>query len=204
MDLLNQASGTISGGAFACGGRCVGLFNTADVSISGGTFGNPTGISILAQDESTATLSSGTFQGDVRAANDSAIDILGGSLSEVTATESAIITLFGSDFIALEGGNPVLTGYGEIIDPFNGTITGTLADGTPLAISALNGAVASKIVLAQAPGPPPGYSAVANAEASEYGNDSLTASGSLNAMALFLVPAVVVIVFRFRGKRRLT
>lgn len=194
VDLLNQSRGTISDGTFACGGRCVGLFDSSDVSISGGIFGNPTGIAILAQQASRATLNGGTFQGDVRAANDTAIDILGGSLSSVTATEGATVTIFGSDFIASEGGNPVLTGYGEIIDQFNGTITGILADGSPLNISALNGVAGSKIVLTQLP--PPGYSAVANAEASEYGNKSLTVSGSLNAMALFLFPVGAVILFK--------
>ena len=200
VDLLNQSVGTISDGVFTCGGRCVGLFDSADVSISGGSFGNPTGISILAQEESTATLSDGTFQGDVRAADDSAIEILGGSLSGITATERAIITLFGSDFIASEGGSPVLTGFGEIMDQFNGTITGTLSDGTPLNISALNGVGGSKIVLA-AQSPPAGYSATANAEASTHGNESLTASGSLNAMALLFFPGVAVIAFKFLSKR---
>lgn len=200
VDLLNASQGTLSDGTFSCGGRCVGLFDTADVSITGGTFGNPTGISILAQQQSTASLSGGTFQGDVRAANDSAIEILGGDLSGVTATETATISLFGTDFVASEGGGPVLTGYGEIVDSFNGTITGTLADGTPLDISALNGVTGSRIVLAPPPAPP--YSAAANAQASLLGNGSLVASGSMNALTLLLLPAGAIIAFRLLGRSR--
>ncbi len=202
VDLLNQSVGDISGGAFSCGGRCVGLFDTAEVSISGGVFGNSGGISILAQEESTAMITGGTFQGDVRAANDSSVDILGGNLSEVTATENAVITFFGDDFIALEGGIPVLTGFGEIIDSFNGTITGTLADDTPLDITALNGVVSSKIVLAPASTPPPGYSSVANAEAAAYGARSLKSSGSTNAMGLTLFPAGAIILIKLFIRRR--
>ncbi len=204
LDLLNESVGTISGGAFSCSGRCVGLFDTADVTISGGTFGNPTGISILAQQGATATLNSGVFQGDVRAADDSAVEVLGGSLSDVTATEGAILTLYGSDFVASEGGNPVLTGYGEIIDQFNGTITGTLSDGTPLNVSALNGVGGSKIVLAEASSPPGGYSAVANAQASVHGKESLAASGWMNAMALLLLPTGAVFGFKFLAGRMWT
>jgi formylglycine-generating enzyme required for sulfatase activity len=46
------------------------------------------------------------------------------------------------------------------------------------------------------------YSAVANAEASAYGGRSLVASGSFNALALFMVPAIAVILLRIRRRKR--
>jgi hypothetical protein len=47
-----------------------------------------------------------------------------------------------------------------------------------------------------------GYSAVANAEASTYGEQSLSTSGSFNALALFLVPVGAVLALRFWRRRR--
>jgi hypothetical protein len=47
-----------------------------------------------------------------------------------------------------------------------------------------------------------GYSGVANAEASVYGQRSLTASGSFNALALLLIPVGTVIALRFWRRKR--
>ena len=46
------------------------------------------------------------------------------------------------------------------------------------------------------------YSSVANAEASAYGVRSLTASGSINALALLLIPVGAVIALRFWRRKR--
>ncbi len=51
-------------------------------------------------------------------------------------------------------------------------------------------------------GPTGGYSGTANAEASMYGGNSLAASGSFNALALFMVPAIAVILLRIRRTKR--
>lgn len=46
------------------------------------------------------------------------------------------------------------------------------------------------------------YSAVANAEASTYGERSLTVSGSFNTLALLIIPVGAVITLRFWRKKR--
>jgi hypothetical protein len=46
------------------------------------------------------------------------------------------------------------------------------------------------------------YCASANAEASVYGAESLSASGSLNAIALLIVPVSAVILMRIRRRGR--
>ena len=200
VDLLGQSRGTISGGTFACNGRCVGLFGSAQASILDGEFGNNGGISILAQENSSATLRGGTFLGAIRAANDSAIEIRGGNLSEVTATEQSLLTLYGTNFIAEDtGGNLVLTGYGDLPSGFHGQISGTLADGTTLDVSGLNGVTGSRIVLAELePTVTPGYASVANAQASSGGEKVLSASAATNILLFLLLPAGTVFLLKAR------
>lgn len=50
-------------------------------------------------------------------------------------------------------------------------------------------------------GPDPGYSAVANAEASQYGAGSVTGSGTFNALALLVLPAAAALLLRRRLAR---
>jgi hypothetical protein len=46
------------------------------------------------------------------------------------------------------------------------------------------------------------YGAAANAQASTYGGNSLTASGSFNALTLFLVPVGAVVFLRILRRKR--
>jgi len=90
----------------------------------------------------------GRFEGAIRAADDAAIEIHGGSLVELIASERATITLLGTDFVAGINGNPVWwVGYGELPPGFAGHISGVLADGSVLDVHATNAGPASSIRL---------------------------------------------------------
>jgi hypothetical protein len=148
VDLQNDSVGHVSGGTFsACSGPCLRLFDEARGTVTGGSFSN-TPISVLAVGFGGLEILGGSFTGDVRSSDDATLDVFGGSLESVVATDQSTLTLFGSGFVAEEGGSVVLVGFGTIDDAFNGSITGTLSDGTPLSIDAFNGISGSRIVLA--------------------------------------------------------
>ncbi|HXK25092.1 MAG TPA: hypothetical protein VMS55_20655, partial [Myxococcota bacterium] len=93
----------------------------------------------------------GRFEGTIRAADDAAIEIHGGSLRRLEASESASITLYGRNFVAEANGSPVLMGYGDLLPGFAGRIAGVLADGSALDTLASNGGPASSIRLSPKP-----------------------------------------------------
>jgi hypothetical protein len=148
LDLLDDARGTISGATFDGCFPCLRLFANAEALVTGGSFASPSQIVALTQGFAALRIRGGSFTGFVRANDDSRIEILGGAFERVQALDQATVVLYGDGFLAVEGGTTVLAGFGEIVDGFNGTITGELADGSPLSIDALNGVVGSKIVLA--------------------------------------------------------
>jgi len=161
VDYLDDSNGSISGGAFTSCFPCLRLFATADATVTGGTFSSPGQVVASTSGFATLEIRSGDFTGIVRASDDSRIEIFGGGIERVQSLDQATVVLYGDGFIANEGSTIVLTGFGEIGDSFNGTITGELSDGSPLAIDALNGVVGSKIVLAPGAAPVPGLSASA-------------------------------------------
>ena len=161
VDYLDDSNGSISGGAFTSCFPCLRLFANADATVTGGTFSSPGQVVASTSGFATLEIRSGDFTGIVRANDDSRIEIFGGGIERVQSLDQATVVLYGDGFIANEGPTTVLTGFGEIGDSFNGTITGELSDGSPLAIDALNGVVGSKIVLAQGATPVPGLSASA-------------------------------------------
>ncbi|MBW2542033.1 MAG: hypothetical protein JRF15_08080 [Deltaproteobacteria bacterium] len=158
VDYLDGSSGLISGGSFVSCFPCLRLFANANATVTGGTFSSPNQVVALASGFSTLQIHGGSFTGIVRATDDSRIEIFGGGIERAQSLDQATVVLYGDGFLASEGATIVLDGFGEITDSFNGTITGELSDGSPLAIDALNGVVGSKIVLA--PGAPsvPGLS----------------------------------------------
>ncbi len=152
LDYQGGSGGSIAGGAFSgCSGRCLGLFGTAEVDVSGGSLSNGLQTVVSVNDDAALSITGGAFEGIVRAEDDALIEIFGGSIERIVATEQSTIVLYGDDFVASEGGSPVLVGFGDIDEGFNGTITGSLADASNLDITALNGVVGSRILLRQAP-----------------------------------------------------
>ena len=154
LDLRNTTVGTVSSGDVSnTSGPALRLFDGAQATVSGGTFSASTVIVALAGGQSTLRVEGATFGGgQLRAEGDATVDIAGGSaFAQIVCIDQAVVTLYGEDFEASEGGGTVLAGYGEIVDAFNGTLTGTLADGSPLTIDAQNGIAGSRIVLAPSP-----------------------------------------------------
>ena len=151
VDVHNDATGQISGGTFSvCSGPCLRVFNQAEVEVIDGSFSNPGQVVASANAFGVLWIRGGSFDGIVRANDDSAIEISGGTIQDVQSLNQAVLTIRGDGFLAQEGGSTLVNGFGEITEGFNGTITGTLADGTPLVADGLNGVVGSKIVLAPA------------------------------------------------------
>jgi hypothetical protein len=151
VDLRNDVTGKFSGGVFSsCGGPCLRVFDQAEGEVIDGSFSNPGQIVASASAFGVLWIRGGSFDGIVRASDDSAVEISGGTIQDVQSLNQAVLTIRGDGFLAQEGGSTLVNGFGEIADGFDGTITGTLADGSGLAIDALNGVVGSKIVLAPA------------------------------------------------------
>jgi hypothetical protein len=151
VDLRNDATGQISGGVFSsCSGPCLRVFDQAEGEVIDGSFSNPGQIVALASAFGTLWIRGGSFDGIVRASDDSAVEIFGGTIQDVQSLNQAVLTIRGDGFLAQEGGSTPVNAFGEITEGFDGTMTGTLANGTVLAADALNGVVGSKIVLTPA------------------------------------------------------
>lgn len=154
LDLRNTTIGSVASGDVSnASGPALRLFDDAQGTVSGGSFSASSVIVAFASGQSTLRIEGATFGGgQLRAEGDANIDITGGSaFARIVCIDQAVVTLYGDDFEASEGGGTVLSGFGEIVDAFNGTLTGTLADGSPLSIDAQNGIAGSRIVLAPAP-----------------------------------------------------
>jgi len=147
VDLDNDSRGAISGGSFSGCSPCLRLFAQAEANIAGGTFSNPAQIVVVTNDSAALEIHAGSFDGIVRANGASSLEIFGGDYVRIISVDQAILTVYGEGFVASEGSTTVLSGYGEVPEGFNGTISGTLADGSPFAVTALNGVSGSKIVL---------------------------------------------------------
>jgi len=134
-------------------GPALRLFDDAQATVSGGTFSASTVIVAFAGGQSALRIEGASFGGgQLRAEGDATLDVTGGTaFARIVCIDQALVTLYGDDFEASEGGGTVLAGYGELVDAFNGTLTGTLADGSPLAIDAQNWVAGSQIVLAPSP-----------------------------------------------------
>jgi hypothetical protein len=148
VDYLDSSTGLISGATFTGCFPCLRLFSQAVAVVTGGSFSSPNQIVASTAGFATLEIRDGAFTGIVRAADDSRIAISGGSIERVQSLDQATLILYGDGFLATEGATTVLSGFGEITDSFNGTITGQLSDGSALSVDALNGVVGSKIVLA--------------------------------------------------------
>lgn len=162
VDFLEASSGSITGGSFAGCFPCLRLFGQASAIVTGGSFSSPSQIVASTDDFATLEIRSGDFTGFVRANDDSLIEIRGGAIERVQSLDQATVILFGDGFVAVEGSTTVVDGFGEISDGFNGTITGQLSDGSPLSVTALNGVVGSRIVLASGALPVPALSPFAD------------------------------------------
>lgn len=164
FDMLDTSMTTITDGEFHAPLRA---FESASISISGGTFNDYVyGIGGVPATKPKIDISGGTFLGEILAQGGSQIDIFGGTLTSIRAAQSSsVIRLFGSNFLATcdkslggvggvscQTGEIVLLGFGTISSQFGGTITGTLADGTPLNIEAGN-VLTDFIILAPIPIP---------------------------------------------------
>jgi hypothetical protein len=154
LDLRNATVGAIASGDVSnASGPALRLFDDARATVSGGTFSASTVIVAFAGGQSALRIEGASFGGgQLRAEGDATLDVTGGTaFARIVCIDQALVTLYGDDFEASEGGGTVLAGYGELVDAFNGTLTGTLADGSPLAIDAQNGIAGSRIVLAPSP-----------------------------------------------------
>ena len=109
---------TITGGIFT---DKVDLGGLAELSISGGEFAGD-----LQVHDSLTNVSGGTFTGLIRASGNALLDISGGlPLGGLLALDDSVVQIFGSGF------NFPL---GDIVAT-SGTLTGTLADGTPINVN---------------------------------------------------------------------
>jgi hypothetical protein len=151
VDLNNDSQGSVSGGSFLGCLPCLRLFAQATATVMGGTFSSPSQIVVVTNGFAALELRAGSFDGIVRANDDSSLEIFGGDFVRIISVDQAVLTVYGEGFSALEGSTTVLSGFGEIPEGFNGTISGTLADGSPFSVTALNGVSGSRIVLAAAP-----------------------------------------------------
>jgi len=151
VDLDNDSRGSVSGGSFLGCLPCLRLFAQAEATVTGGEFSNPGQIVVSTNDFSALELHAGIFDGIVRANDDSSLEIFGGNFVRIISVNQAILTVYGEGFVAEQGSTTVLSGFGEVPEGFNGTISGTLADGSAFSVTALNGVSGSKIVLAPAP-----------------------------------------------------
>lgn len=158
-DVLDDARLNVSGGTFTGnGGRAIGTFGNAALTITDVTLsGNPT-FALLASGNSTIDVIGGAINGEVRANDDTVVDVLGGSgIDAVTATTRGTVTLFGSAF-SLGALGPVSLATPFVIgdDTYNGQLlSGVLADGSAISAEIFNGVSGSQIVLAAAPIPLP-------------------------------------------------
>ncbi|MEQ8663810.1 MAG: hypothetical protein RLW62_23575, partial [Gammaproteobacteria bacterium] len=151
-DVLDDASLTVNGGTFTgSGGRAIGAFGNAAVTITDmSVTGAPT-FALLGTNSARIDLIGGAVNGEVRMEGDAAIDISGGSgIAALTATAQSTITLFGPAF-SLGGLGAVSLAVPFVIDDdtWNGQLlSGTLADGSSISADIFNGISGSQIVLA--------------------------------------------------------
>jgi len=154
--VINNAGNLTAGGL--TGGTGIFASDNATVSLFGGSvtgnpqiFGFDSGTGILALGNATVAIfggnvaGSGPFGTGIMASGNATVSIFGGNivggLSDLSVSDNAVITLFGSGF------NLPL---GEV-GPIFGTITGTLQDGTPIDFSFTRGEDGSgRIILAPA------------------------------------------------------
>jgi probable HAF family extracellular repeat protein len=113
----NAGIANISGGVFT---DALAAHGSSIVTITGGQF-----TSLFAYETAQLNVAGGIWLGQFRFEGDSVVEISGGSLQDILALNQSTVTLRGHDFNLP---------YGEIVLTV-GSLTGTLADGTPLNVN---------------------------------------------------------------------
>jgi hypothetical protein len=122
------------------GGEVLGEVYARDgafVEISGGAVGIEEPLAdyrandVIAEGSSVLTIRGGAIQGDVHARGNAAVTLTGGALEGgLSASDTATVSILGQDFEV--DGSPI--GEGPI-EATSGSLTGTLASGTPLTVT---------------------------------------------------------------------
>lgn len=146
----NSTATLVPGGLI---GSYVRLFDTSTFNMTGGTLNSY----LYLGNDSNANLSGGLINGDIRTDGTSHMSVIGGNSGYfIVADGSSVVDVYGGSTLRLAvDRTAVINVYGTNLfkDTTTQTITGTLADGTPINASYLYQSLTGQINLITVPEP---------------------------------------------------